>query len=270
MIDRLDRELAVVGVPARRRRRIRLELEDHLACDPGADLGDPIDLARQFADELGTSRARQAALTTFVALVPFGALFVLLFALNTFRLTDVAAGTGTTLVLGTQLAFVGGTLAFLRAWRLRRAKVMPAREAVILLRRDAFALCGGALTVISLASIASGPLISAPLLAWTTVAVGATAVVLGAAATFRAYRLRPVAEGTPGDLAFDLGPFVPAPLRDSPRKIAFLIAGLVALAIALDGALLSDGFDGLARGIADGAACLAGFALLGRYLGLRR
>jgi hypothetical protein len=95
-------------------------------------------------------------------------------------------------------------------------------------------------------------------------------VILGAGATFRAYRLRPVAEGATGDLAFDLGPFVPAPLGDSPRRIAFLIAALVALAIALDGALLSDGFDGLARGIADGVACLAGFALFGRYLGLRR
>jgi hypothetical protein len=40
--------------------------------------------------------------------------------------------------------------------------------------------------------------------------------------------------------------------------------------IGLAGVVQSDPFDGLARGLADGAACLAGFAVLGRYLGLRR
>ena len=60
MIDELETELRAVGIPPRRRRRIRLELEDHLACDPGADLGDPRELARQFADELGTLALRLA------------------------------------------------------------------------------------------------------------------------------------------------------------------------------------------------------------------
>jgi hypothetical protein len=44
----------------------------------------------------------------------------------------------------------------------------------------------------------------------------------------------------------------------------------VAVAIALAGVVQDDGFDGGLRGLLDGAACLAGFGVLGRYLALRR
>ena len=39
--------------------------------------------------------------------------------------------------------------------------------------------------------------------------------------------------------------------------------------IALAGVVQGDPFDGLARALADGLACLAGFAALGKLLGLR-
>jgi hypothetical protein len=72
------------------------------------------------------------------------------------------------------------------------------------------------------------------------------------------------------DLFDDLGGLVPPALRGRPWRFALAVAGALAVAIALAGVVQSDPFDGLARGLADGAACLAGFAVLGRYLGLRR
>lgn len=39
--------------------------------------------------------------------------------------------------------------------------------------------------------------------------------------------------------------------------------------VALAGIMRSDPYDGALRGRADGFVCLAGFAVLGRYLGLR-
>jgi hypothetical protein len=48
------------------------------------------------------------------------------------------------------------------------------------------------------------------------------------------------------------------------------VAAGVALVITLGGVAGSDGYDGALRGLLDALACLGGFALLGRYLGLRR
>lgn len=267
MIDRLDRELAACGVPARRRHRIRLELEDHLACDPAADLGDPAELARRFADELGTAYARRAAYAGFLALAPLGILFAALFALTAVYTTSAPPGLTAAIVVGVQLAFVGGVLGLLRAWRLRRVAVVPAAEARILLRRAALGLVGGGITVVALALLASGyyPAVqwSRPALAWVTVGVGAASLVLGAGVVLRATRLLPVREGAARDFSFDLG------LAAGPWRLALLIAGAVALCIALAGVVQSDPLDGLVRAAGDGALCLAGFALLGRPLGLR-
>ncbi len=67
-LDALESELTATGIPARRRRRIVAEFADHLHEDPAAELGAPSELAKQFADELGTSRARAAAFRSFAAL----------------------------------------------------------------------------------------------------------------------------------------------------------------------------------------------------------
>jgi hypothetical protein len=84
-------------------------------------------------------------------------------------------------------------------------------------------------------------------------------------------RLHPVAAGpATGDLGSDLGPLVPAALRGNPWRLAVAIAAAVAFCIAVAGVVQSDPIDGLARAVTDGLACLAGFALLGRWLGLRR
>jgi len=250
VIEELDRELRAVGVPARRRRRIRLELEDHLACDPGADLGNPRELARQFADELGSVYARRAGVAVFLALVPVGVLVCVL-ALSR---PGVVFNVGAT--LGGQLAFVGGTLALLRAWRLERQPVITAAEGRVIARRGALGILGGVITLAAVAVSVRGDL------AWATLGVGCVALA-AAAVALAATRLRPSATGRAGDLAFDLGIVV------DPWLLALVIAAGVALCIALGGVIQSDPLDGLARAAGDAVLCLAGFALLCRPLGLR-
>jgi hypothetical protein len=47
------------------------------------------------------------------------------------------------------------------------------------------------------------------------------------------------------------------------------VAAAVAFVIAAGGVAQADPFDGALRRLADGGACLVGFAVLGRFLGLR-
>jgi len=268
VIRELDSELAILGVPARRRRRIRLELEDHLACHPDADLGDPRELARQFANELGTALARRTSSAIFLLLAPFGLLVGALFASAGVRTESPPLALTLALVLGVQLAFVGGTLAALRAWRLRGRVAIPATEARVLLRRAGLGVVGAALTVVALGLFASGYYRdfqwSLSPLSWAAFAVGGAAVLLGTALLIRAFRLLPLGTGEPGDFSFDLG------IAVDPWLLAVAIAGAVGLCIAAAGVVQGDPFDGLARAAADAIACLGGFALFGRQLGLRR
>ena len=44
----------------------------------------------------------------------------------------------------------------------------------------------------------------------------------------------------------------------------------IVVALGALGVVTDDPFDGLARGLADAIACMAGFVVLGRYLGLRQ
>jgi hypothetical protein len=67
----------------------------------------------------------------------------------------------------------------------------------------------------------------------------------------------------------DLGWIVPRPLRGHPWRLALVLAGAIAVILAAAGVVQSDPYDGALRGVLDGLACLTGFALLGRYLGLR-
>src|SRR5262245_56794248 len=75
-LEQLDGELKARGVPGRARRRIVLEFEDHLRCDPAsrARLGDPAALAQAFADDLASSTSRKAAIGSFGLLALVGAL----------------------------------------------------------------------------------------------------------------------------------------------------------------------------------------------------
>jgi hypothetical protein len=279
-IERLSGELSGVGIRGRLRARIVDEIADHLACDPGAGLGPPDQLARQFADELGTSLARRAALVGFAALSFAGLMFATAFlshpsllrsATDTARpFSDLAAAL---LVVAPQVALVAGSLAAIRAVRRRAAAVLPRPEAAIVVRRTATGLLAG------LASMGGFVLMAAIVgdrapgwwatLTFSVAAAGALALLAAAPVLLQAARLRPVTEGTAGDLSDDLGPVLPDRLRQRPWSFALLVAGAVALVIAVAGIVQADPFDGALRGIADGGACLLGFAVFGRYLGLR-
>ena len=50
--------------------------------------------------------------------------------------------------------------------------------------------------------------------------------------------------------------------------MAIIVSATVAAVITLVAVPAQDAFDGAARGLADALLCLAGFATLGRYLGL--
>lgn len=282
-LDALSRELIAAGIRGRTQARIRAEIADHLECDPDARLGSPGELAAQFADELGTTLARRGVVRSFAALALTGLLMFGVFAaariagdyprrmhLHTVWFAYVAAVIA---IVAPQVALIAGSLAVARALRLRGERVLVRGQATIITRRACTAVIAGLLTVSALAVLTLEVAAGAP--HWLKVvalaAAGAGALALAAAlpAAVAATRVRPVAAGAGGDLFEDLGAFVPRQLRGRPWRFALAIATAVAIAIALAGLMASDPFDGIFRGLADAAACLAGFAVLGRYLGLR-
>jgi hypothetical protein len=278
--ERLPRELAAVGISGRLRARILAEFEDHLAADPQADLGDPRELARQFADELGTSRARRAAVRSFVALALAGILFAVVLvscpgnAFGAVLVDGSLLGRLATAVvlLAPQVAFVAGVLAVLRVLQRRSAIVLPAAEAAIIVRRAAVGLGAGTAGLLALAAMA----IAYHRLAahwWLTLALAAAgagllALTVAAPSVLAAAHVAPVAGGPPGDIFDDLGAWAPPALSGRPWRLALLVATAVAVAITASGVAASDGYDGALRGIVDALLCLLGFATLGRYLGL--
>jgi hypothetical protein len=82
----------------------------------------------------------------------------------------------------------------------------------------------------------------------------------------RATRLRPKREGAAADLRADLGTDDP---RATPWRIALILSGVIVLVMAAIGVRSDDLYDGILRGLFDAGACVAGFAVLGEYLGLR-
>jgi uncharacterized membrane protein len=282
-LNALESELAAVGIPAPRRRRILAEFADHLHEDPSAELGAPEDLAKQFADELGTSLARAASFRTFAALAFAGISLVAMFVavggnrgLGLARHHHVATPTWTMPILliaavAAQVAFAAGVLALLRAWRLRHERVIKAADARVLARRSAVGLVGGLLTLAALPACALAFPYAAGhtwnVFAWIVAGVGVVVLAAASPALVSSFRLRPTHAGEPSDLIADLGGWVPRSL--TPTRIALLLALGIAVLLSAQGVIVDDPYDGAARGILDGAACLAGFAVLGRYLGLR-
>ena len=276
----LSAELVAAGITGRRRERILAEIEDHLLCDPEAELGAPRALARQFADELGTLLARRAAVRSFGALAIAGLLFAVAFVGSPAAAFGAAPADAPWLgtvarivaVLAPQFAFAAGVLALLRVIVGRRERVVSAPAARMILRRATVAAASGLASMISLGVIAVAFAHDVST-AWQTFALiasgaGSLAIAASLPALRAAARLRPVSGGPRGDLFDDLGPAAPRALRGHPWRLAGIVAGAVALLIALAGAGGDDLYDGIARGIADGALCLLAFGTLGRYLGL--
>lgn len=282
--EQLARELAAAGVDGPLRRRIVTEVQDHLACDPDADMGEAAALARQFADELGTRRAVRAAFVAFAALAVAGLLFAVAilavapgggFARRIGQSASAVGDVGLGLsALGAQVALVVGTLGLARALRRRRTVVVSRGEALVLVRRAYVGLLAAAVTMAGLALTAIG--LDGRIAGWWTwlalavAAAGLLALALALPAVRAARRLQPQGQGGAGDLGDDLAGLLPAGLDVGGWSFAVAVSVAVALAITLAGAAAADPFDGAARGLADGAACLAVWAILGRFLGLRR
>jgi len=276
----LSDELARTGIGGRLQRRIVAEFADHLACDPSAELGSPSLLARQFADELGTSRARVAAFRAFGALalggVLFGVAVLTAAALGGVARVNVSTpliAVMLTCILAGQVAFVAGGLGVLRALRLRGDDVVCTDEAIVLARRAGVGLASGVVTMLALPAIALGAP-HALTSAWRVYALAASGVGIGvmllaAPAVVAAVRVRPLVNGRAGDLFSDLGLFAPRALEGSPWRFALLVAFALALVTAASGLAGGDPYDGALRGLFEAAGCLAGYATLSRYLGLR-
>jgi hypothetical protein len=277
-VDELRRELAAVGIRGRVSRRILTEVDDHLRSDPDAQarFGSARELANEFAAELGTAASRRSAVGAFAALAVAGSVYAAAFAGASFAGDSsvdrpLASLAFAVIVVAPQLAFVAGSLALLRVFRLRREWALPSSERTVIARRTAVALGAGLATMAAWALYALD--FRGELAGWwitfTLAGSGAAAVLLAAAAVpaYAAARLHPDVGGAAGDVFDDLGL---ARYRTDPWRFARRVALLVGFGVWVAGIAGSDPFDGLVRGVVEGGACLTGFALLGGYLGLRR
>ena len=275
----LSRELASVGIRGGLRRRILAESEDHLRSDAeGAErFGAPGVVANAFASELGARASRRAAVGAFVALGVAGAVYAVSFVGASFAHQPpadewplAAALAFAAVIFAPQVAFVAGSLAFVRSLR-RRERVLPSEELRVINRRTGLALLAGLATMAALALIAFELRNAADgwWVAFTLVGSAAAAILLALAAvpTSGAARLRPRVAGEAGDVFDDLGL---ERYRDEPWRFARRVALGVGVAVWLAGIVQGDPIDGAIQGCAEALACLGGFAVLGRFLGLRR
>jgi hypothetical protein len=106
-----------------------------------------------------------------------------------------------------------------------------------------------------------------PTLTYVAAAVVSSLLLVAIVPAIGTARLKPQVAGSGGDVFDDIGV---ERLRTDPWRFAYGVALGVGLAVWLAGIVQGDPIDGLLRGMLEGAACLAGFAALGRYLGLRR
>jgi hypothetical protein len=239
----LREELARVGIRGRLARRIELEFADHLACNPGAQLGEPRELAERFASELRVAWTRRASLVTFGALV--------LCALALFAAAGaqpVGSGNpaaGLAILAFAQIAFVAGSLALLRAWRGR----VPA-DLRLAQRRGTVALAAG--VGVCVAAAVDSPS------AWLLMCALAPLPVLAvaAASTRRAVVVT-------GD--------APAARPELPLLVFVALGAIAVGGVVAQGALFERSLvEGLVRGGIEAVGLLAGIVVLGRVLGLRR
>ncbi len=258
----LRRELARHGIGARRARRIVVELEDHLTCDPDAQLGSPSVIAARFASELRLMETRRATYGGFLVLSVTALLVISLsLAISAAgRWPDVTSARGTlallaglALILGGQVSFVAGVLAlWLYVWGRDELRLVQRRMGVALVAA-AVVVAGEAVQVAALR-----PSMPAWWLVLGIVATVGSATGLGAtgAALHRAGALTPT---------------VPVSVDGVPLWFAAGTGVLVVAAMTV-GTAHAEGslVEGLIRGALEALAFAVGFLALGRFLGLRR
>ena len=279
-LDNLSRELVAHGIRGQTRRRILLEVDDHLRSDSEAEdrFGSAHEVANFFAAELGAQATRRAAVSAFAALGVAAAVYAASFASLSFasppsETLDPALGALAlaAMIVAPQVSFVAGVLALVRALRRRGVRVIPTQELIVIRRRTGVALFFGLVTMSALALYAYE--FRSALAGWwltltfTSTACASILLALATLPTIAATRVRPQVAGEAGDVFTDVGlaRFGGDPWRFA-RVVAVGVGSLVWLAAAVQG----DPFDGLIQGVVEGLACFGGFAVLGRYLGLRR
>ncbi len=283
-LDLLADELIARGVPARERRRIALELRDHIDCEPGSEerLGDPTALAATFADELATVKSRRSALRAFAALSATAvALAVSQVTLGRIGYPGFDHGLTPALFwpallgifIAPQVALVAGALAAVRALRRRRAIALPAAELALITRRTRVALAAAFATVAGLELYVID--FSGRLPSWWLGLTGGLAVAAGGALVWArrglagAVQLRSSLAGSPGEISADLPVLGWRWLRGRPWRLGIL-ASLIGggLMAAFEAHAEHSLVEGVQRGVVEGLAAVAGFAVLGRALGV--
>ena len=280
-LTRLEVELRRRGVPGGSRRRILSELRDHLGCDPDSEdrLGEPDELAADFAEELATDTARHGAVLAFAAL---GLTAVILVATQlVLGAADpgprwgvslvIAAPAILALVFAPQVALVAGCLALLRVVRRRGPNVLPAAEVALVRRRTMVALVAGALTAAGIVAYALD--VSARVPAWWfafAVAAGLVSLLALAAAAVPLVRTRAtvaLTAGPAGDVFDDLPPLGALRRHAHPAAaLAVLATGTITTAwVAHVERSLAEG---LQRGTAEALAMAVCYLALARTLGL--
>jgi hypothetical protein len=278
-IVELGRQLRLHGIRGTRRCRILAEVIDHLDEDPTAEerFGSPAEVANAFAAELGVQASRRAAVSAFAALGVAGAVYAVSFVSLGFaspptETFDPALGALALalMIVAPQVAFAAGILALLRTLRRGHERAIPTKELAVIRRRTCVALLCGLVTMgaLSLYAYEFRAELAGwwPTLTYTSTAGASVLLLLAAAPLLAASRLRPQVRGDAGDVFADVG------LRfgHDPWRFARLVAIAAGLLVWLAAAAQGDPLDGLIQGVFEGLACFAGFAALGRYLGLRR
>jgi hypothetical protein len=285
-IEQLSLELHARGVPRSERGRIVIELDDHIACEPGCEdrLGDPPALAASFADELATAKARSSAFAVFAAL----AVAAVVLIVSQVTLARLAGYPGYSngisallffpailgMVVAPQAALVAGTLAAWRALRRRRVASLPANEIALIHRRARVALTAGVVTMAGLELYVLD--FSERLPAWWLGLFGGLAAVAGvglfvASRTLvHAKAISSSVEGRGGDIYDDLPLLGWRWLRSRPWLLGALGSLAVGLALgAFEAHAEHSVFEGLQRGTFEGIAAAVGFVILGRAIGAR-
>jgi hypothetical protein len=256
----LRAELARVGISGRLARRIVLELDDHLRCDPDADLGAPREIAERFAEELRVPRTRRSAYAGFAALA-LAAVAIVVSARGGGPAVPGARGWieslgGLGVIFGGQVAFVSGVLALWSATRSAHGVT----DLRLVQRRTGVALGAGGFALIAHASqaVAVQPYMST---LWLALAIPATlvpGVALGVAARglHDAVVLTPAVE----------------PARRPFRWSLVIAVGAAAVTVMIVGSAFAERswVEGLSRGVLESIGFALCFAIFGRRLGIRR
>jgi hypothetical protein len=259
----LRRELAACGVDARRIRRIVLELEDHLACDPEAKLGKPREIAAQFAAELRVAHTRRATVGGFVSL----SLTAILVASTSIAVSaaggwpDLFGARGVILALAGLAAVFAGQVAFVAG--VLGASLWLRRPGELRLVQRRMSVAIAAASVVVIADGVDAVALQARMPAWWFAFAVSATLVSAAALAGAAHGLRAATTLTPA--RFER----PAAGWGGTWVLAVWCAAVAAMTLGSAVAERS-WIEGVFRGGIELVAFGAGFLAFGRLLGLRR